>query len=353
MGYNAETGAKKCKSFYGKTRTEAVERFNAFKLAQASGIDMTKNYSFTECANLWYENHDEISPTTRESYKYTLRILNKYLGTKKIRDLKPYDVQLMLKTMKKGGKSDSTISKVKGMCFQICQMAQANSLVHQNAVALLPKSKRQEPISKKDAFTATEVMTLMSRLPTDRIGMGIRLLLASGMRTQELLALQPKHIKPDGSSVTIEQAVKLLKGKVTIGPPKSKESSRQIPIPESMRPYAIALRQTERDGDRFVFESNRIAGQPISPSYFADRYRAAIQMVPDMRWLPPHCTRHTYASQMQAQGVDPLTLKALLGHASVDMSAHYVHTQRAVMEAATELYDKAFSEATSHSEACA
>lgn len=355
IGYNPETGAKKCKSFYGKTRTEAVNKFNAFRLAQASGIDMTKNFSFSEYAALWYEGLDEISATTRESYKYTLRILNEHLGMKKIRDLQPYDVQAMLKKLKTDGKSASTISKVKGMCSQICQMALANRIVCQNAVAVLPKSKRKEPKSKKDAFTADEVTTLMNCLGTDRIAMAIRILLFSGLRIGELLALEPRHIiiEPNGTAIMVEQAVQRTKGKVSIGPPKSASSIRRVPLPESLRGYAIALRETERVGDRFIFESPRVAGQPINPSFFSDQYRAAIEKIPGVRYLPVHCTRHTYASHAQSQGVDPFTLKGLLGHSTVDMSAHYVHTQRYAMEAAAEKLNNAFSFAKSPCEACA
>lgn len=351
IGYNPETGAKKCKSFYGKTRTEAVNKFNAFRLAQASGIDMTKNFSFSEYAALWYEGLDEISATTRESYKYTLRILNEHLGSKKIRELQPYDVQAMLKKLKTDGKSVSTISKVKGMCSQICQMALTNRIVCQNAVAVLPKSKRKEPKSKKDAFTADEVTTLMNCLGTDRIAMAIRILLFSGLRIGELLALEPKHIDPAGRSIMVEQAVQRTKGKVSIGPPKSASSIRRVPLPENIRGYAIALRETECVGDRFVFESRRIAGQPINPSHFSDQYRAAIEKIPGVRYLPVHCTRHTYASHAQSQGVDPFTLKGLLGHSKVDMSAHYVHVQRSAMEAAAEKLNNAFSVVKSPSEA--
>ena len=40
-------------------------------------------------------------------------------------------------------------------------------------------------MKEKDAFTADEVQRLMAQLPEDRIGWSIRLLLGTGMRTQE------------------------------------------------------------------------------------------------------------------------------------------------------------------------
>ena len=43
----------------------------------------------------------------------------------------------------------------------------------------------------------------MAELPEDRIGWSIRLLLGTGMRTQELLALEPRHVTEDGSLIKI------------------------------------------------------------------------------------------------------------------------------------------------------
>ena len=41
-------------------------------------------------------------------------------------------------------------------------------------------------MKRKEAFTTEEVKLLMEKLPEDRMGMSIRLLLGTGMRSQEL-----------------------------------------------------------------------------------------------------------------------------------------------------------------------
>lgn len=51
----------------------------------------------------------------------------------------------------------------------------------------------------------------MKVLPDDRMGLSIRLLLGTGMRMQELLALEPQFIEEDGSVIHIRQAVKVVK----------------------------------------------------------------------------------------------------------------------------------------------
>ena len=97
-------------------------------------------------------------------------------------------------------------------------------------------------VAEAKAFTTAEVAHLMNVLPDDRMGLSIRLLLGTGMRMQELLALEPQFIEEDGSVIHIRQAVKVVKGTVSIGSPKSKASIRDIPVPLNVRPCSIKLR---------------------------------------------------------------------------------------------------------------
>ena len=113
------------------------------------------------------------------------------------------------------------------------------------------------------------------------MGNSIRLLLCTGMRSQELLALEPRHIAKDGSYIYILQAVNLVKGTVKIGPPKSKDSIRNIPIPENYRCYAMALRDTNK---KFIWEVGK-PGVPCNPTYFRDKFREYLSMVDGVRIL--------------------------------------------------------------------
>ena len=80
---------------------------------------------------------------------------------------------------------------------------------------------RKKPLNRREAFTAEEVKLLLENLPEDDIGWGIRRMFCTGMRTKELLGLEPGHIAEDGSTTTIAQAVVMEKVTAVIGPPKS------------------------------------------------------------------------------------------------------------------------------------
>lgn len=341
VGYKSD-GKPERKYFYGKTQKEVKEKVEKWKQAQkqrgVSGI-LKKEYTFTEWSDFWFENHkDEIAPTTQENYKYTMRILQNYFGKKPISEFIAYDIETFLKETRKEGRSDSYLSTCRGLLHHIFRKAAANRLIDHNPVALADKMKSRDPIKKKDAFTAEEVKLLMVNLPMDRIGMSIRLMLGTGMRGQEIMALEPKHIAEDGSNITIEQAINMVKGTAIVGRPKSWDSYRQIPVPPNLRKYAIALRNTDK---QYVWEAGK-PGQPCNPSYFRDEFKKTIGKVEGVRVLTPHCCRHTYVSQMQALNVDLETIKSMVGHADIDMTKHYLKVQEPKRQEAVERFSKAF-----------
>ena len=254
------------------------------------------------------------------------------------------DVETMLKNLRREGRSISCLTQCRGMMYQIMNKAEANDLIRKNPVRFAEKMRYREPVKRKDAFTAEEVSILMERLPDDRIGLSIRLMLGTGMRSQELLALEPRHIEPDGSVIHIEQAINMQKGTATIGIPKSRDSYRNIPVPKSLQYCAMALRETDR---KYIWEARKV-DQPCNPTYFRDQFRKALEAIPEVRLLTPHSCRHTYVSQMQALGVDLSTIQSIVGHADVSMTQHYLHVQESIRMDAVDRFSKAFP--TGHSD---
>lgn len=257
---------------------------------------------------------------------------------RKLADIKPYDVEVFLKTLRKDGRSDSCITQCRGMLYQIFHKAEANDLVRKNPVRFADKMRSRGPVKRKEAFTAEEVKLLMENLPEDRIGLSIRLLLGTGMRSQELLALEPRHIEEDGSVIHIQQAINMVKGTATVGQPKSRDSYRDVPVPPNLRWCAVRLRNTDRT---FIWEVGK-KDQPCNPSYFRDKFKAAISEIEGVRVLTPHSCRHTYVSQLQALGVDLPTIQSIVGHADIDMTQHYLHVQDSIRQQAVSKFAAAF-----------
>ena len=332
-------GKYKRKSFSAKSQKEAKEKADKYLRDRNDGLNVDEKIPFSDWIDIWFENHKEnVSATTAEGYKYTIRLLKSYFGIKPINEIKAIDVDRYLIELKKEGRSDSYRRKCRAMLFQAMQKAEANDLIRKNPVQFANKIKSDKKVSKRDSFTAMEVKLMMEHLPYDRIGIGIRILLGTGMRTQELLALEPRYIAEDGSVIHVRQALKLVKGTPVIGEPKTENSYRDIPVPIGLREYTKMLRDTEKT---YIFEVG-VEGKPCNPTYFRDQFKKYLEAIPGVRLLTPHCCRHTYVSQMQAAGVDMATIQALVGHSDLDMTMGYLHVQDPAILSAVAKYDSIF-----------
>jgi integrase len=337
-----ENGKPKMKYFTGRTKKEVVEKLNKWRMDKMAGLNVTQYRTFTEWSNYWYENHkNTVTPTTQENYKYTLRILQDYFGDCLIADVKPMDVEAFLQNLVADGSSESKYVQCRGMLYQIFKKALGNDFVRKNPVEFIEKHRSKTPPMVKDAFTEEEIRVLMTDLPNNKIGWSIRLLLGTGMRSQELLALGPDDIEEDGSVIHIRHAVNMVKGRAYVGEPKSKDSYRDVPVPSNLQLVAVALRETN---SKYIWQSPKRDG-PCNPSFFRDEYKKAMELVEGVRMLTPHSCRHTFVTQMQALGVDIPTIQSIVGHADMDMTQHYLHIRDSVQQDAVKKFSTAFPEA--------
>lgn len=323
-GRDPVTGKRLIKSFYSPTRYGVIEMRDKWLRESALNNLTAENYTLAELARKWFDHRRQrLKPQTAESYKYTLRhIVNGPLGHKDIGSIKPHELECWYTDLQ-NTYSSSTVSKIKGMIYEVFRFAEANDVISKNPARYTEKIRYGQS-SSKDSYSADEVRTLMRNLPNNKIGNSIRLMIATGIRTQELLALEPKHISENGNCILIQQAVVRVKGTVMIGDCKSAESHRTVPIPPKMQKYALWLR--ENCTGTYIWESPKKPGQPCNPSHFRDQYRKAVENIPGMRVLSPHCCRHTFASQMQALGVSLESIRRLLGHTKLGTTQVYIHT---------------------------
>ena len=97
-----DDGKRRFKTFYGKTQKEVKAKAKGYRDAKDSGLLVDVNYLFPEWAEIWFEHHrDNIAPTTQENYRYTLRILNEGFARRRIADVKPYDIEVFLKKLRR------------------------------------------------------------------------------------------------------------------------------------------------------------------------------------------------------------------------------------------------------------
>ena len=292
-------------------------------------IFTSKPMTLGEWGDIWYKDYrSQVQPSTYYSYQYTLQIIKKWLGDAPMKDILPIHINMFMTELLESGYGLSQIRKCRTMLIQLFDAAEDNMLLSGNP-ARRAKIIRDvdrtlsQPRYEKDAFSEDEIEILRHDLPNDLLGNSIRLLLDTGLRVQELIALAPEDIAEDGSSVSVNKAIKMVGDIPHLGLPKSKHSVRTVPIPEESRACAIFLK---KHGGQTLIWSLPGRNPYYSVRCFRRRYCNALKNLDGVRCLSPHCCRHTYVTRLQANGV-PLELIALLvGHSDITTTDTYAHT---------------------------
>ena len=328
------------------TQQPGLRSFGEHLLEQISrlygGKRMTGRITVGEWADIWYEDHrSQVQASTYSSYKTTLKIVKNHLGDMRLCDVLPLHINQVQDAMAREGYGISQIQKSRIMLNQIFGFAEENGLVRSNPVSRtkIPRDLDGTLTATryfKDAFTDDEVRRLTEGLNRDLLGLSIRVMLATGLRVQELLALAPEDIAPDGSVIEVSKAIKTVDGIPELGVPKSKRSVRRIPVPEPAQKWAKALR---RAGGEVLIWSLPGRNPYYSVGAFRRRYYHALQAIPGVRQLSPHCCRHTYITRLQARGVPLELIAKLAGHSSILITEGYTHTSEETLKRAVEKLD--------------
>lgn len=326
-------GKKNIVNFVGTTKVEVLDQMRNYQnTRERMDITVSRNLTFEDWSSTWYKDmENQVQPSTYAGYQYTLAKLQAHFKGKLLRDIKVLHINRYFDSLHRQGLSNSYITKLKAMLIQIFDYALANELVLSNPARA---SKSVKPLrtastvaevggAKKDTFTEDEQALLMQHLTHDLTGNSIRVLLGSGMRVQELLALTPQDIAEDGSRIHITKAIEMVNGNPQLGPTKSARGERIIPIADDYRPYAKYLR--EQGGPTYIWFSLKRASLLFDVGTFRRRYYRALAQIPGVRRLSPHCCRHTYISNLEREGVPMEQIARLAGHSKIETTDGYLH----------------------------
>ena len=329
-GYR-DDGKRNILSFTGKTKGEVLDKIrNYWRQKEQNPELLNQDLPFHAWADTWYaEFRGQVQPSTYANYAFTLKILKEHFGEMKLREIKPLHIKRFYDQMAAQGCSQSYITKFRSMLIQIFDEAENNDLVLKNPARKAKGAKVNDEVFQeaqeggKDAYSDTELELLRKGLPDNVVGHSILLMLGTGMRSQELLALMPQDIAEDGSSVSVTKAIKMVGGVPKLGPPKSKRGRRMIPVPMDYRVDACYLRQ--HSGKPYIWTSKREDGL-FDVGAFRKRYYRTIGKVPGVRKLSPHCCKHTYISNLEKRGVPMEQIARLVGHSRISTTDGYLHT---------------------------
>ena len=109
---------------------------------------------------------------------------------------------------------------------------------------------------------------------------------------------------------------------------------------------AYRLQKLPHKGE-FLFSTKN--GTLLHPRNFSRDYEAFFKRLrdaePSVRYLSPHCCRHTFATLTRESGADLRVVQELLGHTDIKTTARYSHANFTSMESAVRnLHDLILSQ---------
>lgn len=309
-------------------------------------INIKDNMKLDKWYNEWMSvyKYDTIRENTKRYYNqvYTKHI-SPVLGNFQLSKITQLQIKKLLKSMDKNGLGYETRNKVKILLVDIFNKALINEYVRKNPAKGIVV-KRNEEVERRVLSEEEQVIFFDYSKGTFYDNFFVTAL-TTGMRIGEIAALRWKDIDWDKKVIHVTRTLVYqkfdgdTKKEFHLGNPKTDTSVRDIPINKQCE---VALK-------RQYMQKSIVSGKvPITKKIeeqFADllfttRYNTPInsqiisdaigRIVTEINYMrdtldeiekfSAHCFRHTFATRCFEAGIQPKTVQAYLGHATLQMT---------------------------------
>lgn len=286
---------------------------------------------------------------TAESYAERVRLyLAPALGATALTSLAPEDVEGLVAAMRERGLSPRTIQYTRDVLRIALNVAVARGLIWRNVASLVavPRAARRPA----EPLTLDEVRRLRVTLRGHRWEALFLVAFALGLRQGEGLGLRWQDV--DVERAELHTRVELVLGKggeFRLEETKTHKSARPLPLPRFARDALVRRRELQRDEERragarwrgnpwgLVFTTR--VGTPINRRSLTRTWHRLLADAGLAR-ARYQDLRHTCASLLFAEGIDPRTIMDLLGHRQLSTTMDlYTHLFRAVRRSAADTID--------------
>lgn len=323
-------------SFYDRDLKVVQERLDRkrFELKYGVPFDPTEA-TVDQWFHAWIDTYKRPSVkvgTLRAYQRHYSAYIKEPIGSLKLKNITGLQLQLLLNGMSDRELSMETINLV--ACILSCMFKQARkiNLIRENPYesVTIPHGKARK---ERVVFTKEQQAQFLSYAEGSYLRDLFHLAIFTGMRNGELRGLLWSDVDSEKGVIHVRHT---LLDDGTLDTPKTRTSCRDIPL----MPQAAAVLKHAREAylksvgkivkmrnDDYVFS---VAGKPVNKQRVTvEIERILARMEADGLDFPHftlHTTRHTFATRCIEGGMEPQTLKAILGHSSLSMTMDlYAH----------------------------
>ena len=348
-GVRGPNGERKRFSKTVRTKQEAKEtELKMLNQLASGGIQKATPMTVQTWIYTWLDVHKpNIEETTRRGYQEKIKnYITPALGNYPIANLDHTLIQAWVNNLKDQGLKPRTVKSAYQCLHSSLEKAAELRMIPYNPSSHIVLPKLDE--YQAQIYTDAEIQTAINTAKGTNIFLLVFLGLAVGLRRGELAALKWQHIDLEKRQIRITENRVSIKGDVLTKAPKSKSSKRIITIGQGtceILKTAKAEYEEMRDayGPDFCTEGYVICQKdgssyhPDSLTQKWDRFMAKH----GLKHIRLHDLRHSCATSMVANNVDPKTVQKRMGHSSYKTTMDlYVHRTQAMDDHAAEVMDK-------------
>jgi integrase len=320
---------------HGKTRAEVAAKLREMFKAQDEGKPVKPSAervsSFLE---RWLQTKETKAPKTYAGYAQLIRLYTEPIATLKLRDVTPAHLQRLVSDLAKD--RPATAQHVLTMLKSAFALAEAWGLIPTNPARTIEKPKhRPRPVP---AMSYEQAQSVLAAFSGHKLEAYVTLMLDTGMRPSEALALTWGHVDLERSAVRIVQSLPIGGGDTEPIPTKTVKGNRTIPL---MRLTVAALRRLRDSlGDRGRWDTAPVF--PRADGKWADErvvYRQVAKHLQQcgLGHLSLYALRHGSATLGLENGEDLKDIAERLGHSTITTTAdRYLHVSERRLREATE-----------------
>jgi len=335
-------GTGKRRYVYGSTRREVSEQLTSIMADIQHGLPVhADKQTVQEYLNGWLEHskRGKVRPTTYTRISGIVRNnINPYIGQTRLQALTPQQVEYLLNEASAAGLSSRTVQYIHAVLRNALNQALHWGQVQRNVASLVrPPQAVHQPIQP---WTAEQARQFITAVQHERLRSLFVLSLTTGLRQGEVLGVRWEDIDLDAGTLTVNGQLQKFDGKLQWVPTKTVKSKRTIVIPA----VALTALQAHHDRQRSEAACNKPTGYVFTtrdgkPLMARNVYRRFLELseqagLPRIRF---HDLRHTAATLMLAQGVDPRTIMEILGHSQISLTLNtYSHVLGSMKQSAAD-----------------
>jgi integrase len=311
-GFNPPRGGSEVTKAFA-TEQEADVWLAEQHVAVAKDVFVNPNGAKTLFRDYWrvFLAESHLRPSSLETYEaHGRRYILPAFGHRPMGSLRRNEVQGWVNRLPVAPRTAKTILAILQSCLKAAVVDEV--IAKSNAVGV----RAPEAVRRRLVIPTAEEVHAITEAMFGRYALAVRMAAEVGLREGEVLGLRVEDLDLLGRKLTVSRQAQTLRDGVHLDlPPKTDAGYRTIELAtETVDAIALHL-ATYPARHSLVFTTS--SGRPVRRNLLGEAWTKAKDKADIRQPLRFHDLRHRYASVLIEAGLDPLTIKTLMGHASI------------------------------------